>query len=122
MSMRRRQLVRMFVLDAIADDFENLEEICKSVTNLGSACGLVVECSEVLQSLVDLIESGLAKAYRLSPVEPVVRIDGVPARDVMCYLYFFVTDEGAALQRARYGDWPFDDDGSLMKDWSPPSS
>jgi hypothetical protein len=123
--MHRSQLVRMFVLDAIADDYENFEQITKHVTSLSSLYGMPIASSEILQALSDLIGADLAKAYRLS--NEVEEISGMPppseigshnlttANDI----YFWVTKKGADLQLLHCADWPFNDDNVLRSDWTP---
>jgi hypothetical protein len=66
----RAQLICMFVLDAIADDYEDLEIISDHVPKLGTRCGLVVLKPEVLKCLKSLIDRGLAAAYRLDKTPP----------------------------------------------------
>jgi aryl-alcohol dehydrogenase-like predicted oxidoreductase len=127
--MRRRQLVRTFVLDAIADDYENLEQITKHVTSLSVRCGMTIESSEILQALGDLIAADLAKAYRLSN-ETAKEIHGMPPSDQIGSpdltttgdVYFWVTQDGRRLQLSDYADWPFDGDNLLRSDWNPPES
>ena len=109
----------MFVLNEIADDYENLEKIIAEVTDLGTCSGLSIEKCEILRELVGLIESGLARAFNLSTV-PIQKIEGVPPFDEMKDYYFWVTDKGMELQLSDHNGWPFDDDLHLRKDWSPP--
>ncbi len=84
----------MFVLDAIADDYENLEKIDTHVNRLALECGLTIHSSEVLQALIDLIATGLAKAYRLSTVVPAEEFQGVPTAAEVKDYYFWVTEKG----------------------------
>lgn len=127
--MRRHQLVRTFVLDAIADDYENLEQITKHVTSLSARCGITIESSEILQALGDLIAADLAKAYRLSN-ETAEEFHGMPPSDQIgsphlsttSDVYFWVTQEGRRLQLSDCADWPFDDDNLLRSDWKSPES
>src|SRR3989442_13276343 len=54
------------VLDAISDDFENVDQII--LPNVAEDCGkleFVVERSEIVRALAGLVEDGLAKAYDL---------------------------------------------------------
>jgi len=67
--MHRRELVRTFVLNGIADDYENLEQITKQAASLRADCGMTIQSSEILEALGDLVGAGLAKAYRLSSNE-----------------------------------------------------
>jgi hypothetical protein len=80
----------MCVLDAIADDYENLEIISAHVTGLGTRCGLTVEPLDIERALTGLIEAGLAKAYVLLPtVKEVLGVPlFVPPADRRYELYF----------------------------------
>ena len=125
----RSELIRMFVLNEISDDYENFHWISEQVTKLGTKCGMKIRSSEILDALGNLVGAGLAKAYRLSTTQPVKEIAGFPNRDEIerCYVksaqsycYFWITGQGRHRQSSIENDWPFDDDGSLRKDWSPP--
>ena len=62
--MDRRELIRRMVLDAISDDFENVDQII--LPNVSEDCrkiGFVVERSEIVRALAGLVEDGLA-AFR----------------------------------------------------------
>jgi hypothetical protein len=78
--MNRNELTRMFVLNEIGDDYENLEKIAKEVTALGTRCGLTLDLPEISNALMYLMEAGLARAYRLSPTRPNEEIQVVPRR------------------------------------------
>ena len=119
--VERSELIRMFVLDVIADDYENLDKIYGEVGQLAKKCGLAATAREIRQGLLDLIRTNLAKAYRLSPRRPTEEISGVPSPDEIEECYFWVTDGGRQLQSSDYADWPFDETGSLRTDWSPPT-
>jgi len=119
----------MFVLNEIADDYENLHQITKQVTPLASACGLTIETSEILQALRDLTTSDLARAYRfVPPSNATEEIRGMPPVDEIGLadvsrrddVFFWVTEKGARLTLADNPDWPFDDDRILRSDWKPP--
>jgi hypothetical protein len=79
-SVSRSELVRVFVLNELADDYEEFDHISENVIKLGVDCGLTIHSSEILDALMYLIESGLAKAYRLGG-PTAEEIQGVPPRD-----------------------------------------
>ena len=119
----RNELVNLFVLDAISDDYEDMERIANEVHSLGSRCGLSVTDDDISQGLITLITRGLAKAYRLYPSHrPPEEIQGVPQPGNFPDLYFLITDKGTELQLAGWDQWPFDENNELRKDWSPPSN
>lgn len=118
--MNRRELARMFVLDVIADDYENLEKICMEATGLSVRAGLSIMRSEILQALVDLIKADLAKAYRLTTIPTAEEIQGVPPLEKFGDYYFWVTSKGRNIQVSDYPGWPFDENGLLRTDWVAP--
>ena len=62
--MKANGLVRKMVLNEISDDYENVDQIIlPSVAKECAKLGLVVERSDIVNALGDLIEEGLAKAY-----------------------------------------------------------
>jgi len=119
----------MFVLDGIADDYENLQQIAKQVASLSSDCGTTIELSEILIALGDLVGAGLAKAYRLSSSEPeeICKMPaaseiGSPYLTTANDIYFLVTTKGMDLQLSPNKDWPFDENNLLRRDWAPPEN
>lgn len=120
--MKRKEIAVMFVLDVIADDYENLEMIDMEVSELGRRCGMNLGHVEIRSALLHLIEAGLAKAYRLSPVRPPEELVGPPSLNEIDGVYFFRTEEGREAQLLDFEGWPFDEQGLLRKDWIPPES
>jgi hypothetical protein len=116
--MNRNELTRMFVLNEIGDDYENLEKIAKEVTALGTRCGLTLDLPEISNALMYLMEAGLARAYRLSPTRPNEEIQVVPPQEQLPDLYFLATAKGAGEHQRLEQYWPFDDEGSLRQDWT----
>jgi hypothetical protein len=117
----------MFVLNEIADDYENLHQITKQVTPLGSACGLTIETSEILQALRDLTTANLARAYRfVPPSNATEEILGMPPTDEIGSpdvsrredVFFLVTEKGTT-RPCGYPTGP-DNDRVLRSDWKPP--
>jgi len=87
------------VLDAICDDYENVDQvILRHVSELSANCGLKIDRAEVVSALAWLIEDGLAKAYLLSCREPhVTELPGMPPLDVpeeYFKTYFYCTKRG----------------------------
>jgi len=120
--MTRHELVRRLVLNAISDDFENVDQvILRSVAEDGAKCGLTIERSEVVQALSGLIDDGLAKAYLLSGRDPFSNeLQGMPALDVVekdFKTYFYITKKGMDLHLFDDTWWPFDDERNLKPGW-----
>ncbi len=120
--MNRSELVRLLVLDAISDDYENVDQvILRYVSEDCAKCGLTIERSEIGDALAGLIQDGLAKAYLLSGVEPFsTELDGMPPIDLIeenFRTYFYITKKGMDLQRSDRTGWPFDDEGNLRPNW-----
>ena len=105
----------------IADDYENLEHIRSAVARDGLRCGVTISDFEITRGLADLVDAGLARAYRLSGAE-VGEFQGMPtlqeAEDF--YTHFWATQTGRELMTVDREWWPFDDLGELRSDWVPP--
>lgn len=121
-SLNRREFIQLFVLMQIADDYENAEHLWSVVERDSSKCGFQISKSEVTGGLAALIDSGLARAYRLSGTGAVQALDGVPQlEDVEDFnMYFYATPKGKALVSFNRDWWPFDDLGNVRNDWRPP--
>ena len=121
--MVRKELVRRFVLNEIGDDYEHLEHIRSLMAKDAERCGLTISTDEIVQSLADLIQSGLAKAYRFRPPyksQP-DQIPGMPPLEEISEYYFWATPQGRDLQVSDRSWYPFDDDDELRKDWAVPT-
>ena len=121
--MNRSELLRLFILDDIADDYEEIEHITGNVTALAQKCGLTVSSGEVREELMNLIDAGFAKAYRFTGRHLPEDIRGRPLPEELeetatGYVYFWITESGRELHGSRDDWWPFDDDDSLRIDWS----
>ena len=118
---RRNEFVRMLALDAIADDYEDLEIIYSHVTSHGARCGVTIQPAEIRRELLHLIELGWAEVWELSPWRPNKRIEDPKADqlDLEKY-YYYVSETGRPVQLADWPDWPFDENGDLRADWTPP--
>jgi hypothetical protein len=58
--MNRSEFVRRLVLDAISDDYENVDQvILRDVAECGATCGLTIQRPEIVDALAGLIENGL---------------------------------------------------------------
>ena len=86
-------------LNEICDDYENIDQIIlRNVAKDLAKCGLTIERSEVVDALGGLVADGLAKAYRLSSIEPLVtELEGMPPLEIIekdFKTYFYVTKKG----------------------------
>jgi hypothetical protein len=120
--MNRKDLVRAAVLLDISDDYENTEHIVHSqwLSSVAETCRATFDPHEVTDALSELIQTGLAKAYRLSPYAPAEEIAGVPSSDQFddYYIYFYITEEGKVeIHRMREMAWPFDDEGAFRPEF-----
>ena len=117
--MNRREFVRLSVLDAICDDYENIDQIIlQHVVRQGAKLGLTIERSEVVDALGELVRDGLAKAFDLS-TRPFTELPGMPSLEVVAdqFTYFYVTPKGMTIQLSDDVDWPFDDQGRPRREW-----
>jgi hypothetical protein len=84
------------VLNAIADDDENIETILETLQKFDSTATTADQVSDVLN---ELVKDGLARAYELSPWPPhekLVDFDMGRIRE----LWFYVTPKGKDLVRS----------------------
>jgi hypothetical protein len=117
--MIRSELVRMLVLDVVANDYEEVEKIETDVRELAMGCGIALQSIEVLAALRDLVEAGLVKAYRFLPgAQKYEEIHGLPPENEFRDCWFWITSKGKLQIEASDGLWPFDEDGIIRKGWS----
>lgn len=119
--MKRTEHIRLMVLNAICDDYENVVQVI--LPNVSKDCaklGLTIERSEIVSALGELVGGGLAKAYLLSSSEPrTTELPGMPPLDDVeenFTTYFYITKEGTELHLSEDTWWPFDDYGNPL-DW-----
>ena len=101
--MNRSELIRRFVLNAICDDYENVDQvILRQVAEDAARYGLAIERSEIVDALAGLIDDGLAKAYLLSGTAPFsTELHAMPSLDVIeedFRTYFYITKKGTDFQ------------------------
>lgn len=90
------RMLRLLVLSAIADDYEDFRIIAHETSAWAREVGLVVNHEKILGALAELIDEGLAKAYVLSSREPYV----VPtnfSRERARILWYWITPDGKRL-------------------------
>jgi hypothetical protein len=119
--MNRKDLIRLAVLLEISDDYEQPAHVYVRVTERLRACEVLVNPEDIGVSLRDLVESGLARAYRISGLGPVEDIEGMPAIDHLQDYYFWITDKGRLTLTSWRHEWPLDEEDQLIPGWSPPS-
>jgi hypothetical protein len=108
----RNELVRRLVLNAICDDYENVDQvILRDVAQDAAKLGLDLERPDVVAALANLVHDGLAKAYRLS--SKAEELEGMPPLDVVeedFKTYFYITKKGMDLHLSDDSWWPFDEE------------
>lgn len=116
--MTRNELIRRMVLNAIADDYENVDQIIlPQVAKDCAKLGFAIERSEIVKALGELVASGLAKGFLLSDAP--VELQSMPSLEVVeedFTTYFYVTKNGRDAQLSDEW-WPFDDDGEPLPNW-----
>jgi hypothetical protein len=128
--MNRGELVRRMVLNAMCDDYENIDQIIlPEVARDCAKLGFSVERSEIVKAVGELVQDGLAQAYLLSGTEPfVTELQGMPPVDVVeAYFktYFYITKKGTDFHLSDDTWWPFDDVDNVLPNWhldTPPVS
>jgi hypothetical protein len=119
--MCRSDLLEMFVLNEIGDNYEDLAYIENYVGLNAGDCGMSFSLPEITQALFEIIRKGWASAFRLSGKAPyAVELDGAPAAEDVANFYYTATTAGLAILAGDIPGWPFDDSGKLLPNWSPP--
>jgi len=108
----------------IADDYEEPWYVYENVATRARACGIAVDQQTVNRVLVDLVKNGLAKAYRIPIGGNITEAEHAPPPDEVGGYYFWITATGKDCHLATRARemWPFDDEGELRSDWTPPES
>lgn len=94
-------------MNAIADDYENLDHIVSWTTQLMDQKGFTVSSAEIIGALSEVISEGRAQAYQLSPHPPHVSLAKFSATDAD-KLWFYLTPAGleAVKNTAQLGCEP----------------
>ena len=92
--MEGPDILKVLVLSEVSDDYEEIEHILFQLTPLADKFDLTIRLIEVRQALIELIETGLVKAYQLSPGHrSAEEIQGIPPENIDG-IYYLVTDSG----------------------------
>jgi hypothetical protein len=118
------------VLDAMSDDYENIDQIILPVVAKDCArLGFSVERSEIVKAVEGLVQEGMVKAYLLTGDQSSTReLDGMPPVDIVeedFKTYFYPTKKGFDFHLSDETWWPFDDDDNVLPNWRldpPPAS
>ncbi len=120
----------MFTLNSMSDDYENLTvSIMPSVNRDAAVGGMTIEKPEVVHALQELVELGWAKAWQCTGTEITEEFDHIPSLEEMegeepggfSGAWFYITEAGRKVQN-EYDAWPFDEQGEMRKDWTPPEN
>lgn len=90
--MNRRELIQRLVLNAICDDYENVDQVI---------------LRDIVGALAELIKGGLAKAYFLSSTGQAKGLESMPSLEVVeanFQTYFYITKQGVDFHR-REDKW-----------------
>lgn len=94
----RNEIVDNLVLDELSDDYENLDQILRSLSRLPIVADLTISSEEVKIALLRLVESGYAKAYLLRALPPSAEEINAPLSPGEIERYYFLqTNEGRSL-------------------------
>ena len=112
-------------MNAMCDDFENIDQIIlPEVARDCAKLGFSVERAEIVKTVSELVEDGLAKAYDLSgtiigmPFSG--ELQGMPPVDIVeedFKTYFYLTKKGMDFHLSDDTWWPFDDDDNVLPNW-----
>ncbi len=122
--MTRAELIRLFVLDSFCDDYEDIEQITKSIDRNSHDCGMTISHDEIIQALRELVEIGYAKAWDFDPREreKPEQYAGLPStEEIAAGACFKGTPEGLEFYKSHSFPAPFYWNGKLHQDWIPPN-
>ena len=93
--------VRYYVLDVMADDYENFEHVVASVNRWMLEDGKSVTLAEIIEGLKEVIRAGEAKAYELFHRKEnwCIEVPFTPER--VWELWYYVTPKGLELVKGR---------------------
>ena len=104
--MLRQQWLRLLILNAMADDLEDLQQIFLSVNLDAKRWETTASIDEILPELKALVDTDLVRAYVFTRTESYVRLDPASIDDLKsCWCE--MTAEGRRLQDSDW--WPFDE-------------
>ena len=89
----RERVIDEFVVEAVANDYENFECVVQQVTKWSARIGLRTTRQELIDALERAIGNGYALAYSLSPQEPHSQVVEF-SRARLDELWFYVTPKG----------------------------
>ena len=96
--MTKTQLLEIFVLNEVSDDYENLQYIVEHVQKWSAEYGLTPTRFEIVKALISLVEAKLIFAVFLSPKAPnVTEITDITGK--MDDLYYYQTSAGKTLHQ-----------------------
>ena len=96
--MTKTQLLEIFVLNEVSDDYENLQYIVEHVQKWSAEYGLTPTRSEIVTALISLIEAEMISAFDLSAKSPIV-IDVTDLTGKMDDLWYYQTPAGKTLHQ-----------------------
>jgi hypothetical protein len=120
--MTRAELIRMFVVDSMCDDYEDIQQITKWTVEWGSKCGLTISHEDIIRALRELIEMGYAKAWDLTQPkrEPPKEYQGMPTRDQIRGMdphFISQTEEGVKSFEQLPTEWLLDERKRIPEVW-----
>jgi len=124
--MTRAELLRRFVLNSVCDDTEDLEHVYYDFYRSATWCVTWIERADVMDALIEAIEDGYVKAYRVIEGRPAAHlgeVQGVPALEEMetpHAIVFGLTPKGRALHLSEDDGLPWDENGNLREGWTEP--
>lgn len=92
----RQLIVYQFVVNALADGYENLECILELVAKSALDRNLTLTRDEVVAALERAIREGCIQAYLLSPVPPYSQVVTFSPERIDAF-WFYITPEGERL-------------------------
>ena len=113
-SLDNNELVRIFILDEVCDDFEPLDMVVHNVESRSREYGLLISSATIVEAMTTLLTDDLVAAYDLiNQPQPQTPVTGQITNSDMLKYYYYLTKQGRAAHRAN--SIFFDDEGTLLK-------
>jgi hypothetical protein len=116
--LTRSEFIRRAVLDAICDDWENIDQqILQQAVVYCAKCGITIERPEIVETLAGLMKDGLAQAYGPPSGDLLDAMPNVDEPEEYFETYFGITDKGMELHMSDDPSDPLDAEGKLRPNW-----
>ncbi len=94
--IENNRVFRDFVLEAVSNDYESIDQILEQVVSWSNNQGLIPTHEDIVGILENTIKEGYVQAYLLSAEEPRIQVVEF-SPDRLDRLWFYVTPKGKEI-------------------------